>query len=354
MTPIFLNARYESRPVTGVERYAHEMARRLGDELIPIRPRRPLTGMRAHFWEQCILPGLIPPRRLLWSPANTGPLMVRNQVVTIHDLAPLEHPQWFTPAFARGYGWLWPRLAQRVCHIVTDSEFSRRRIMSLLDVPASKVSVVLVGVDAEQFRPRPAAEVEAVRARYALPEEYALFVGSVQPRKNLGGLLAAWGQANLPGAVLVVAGEAGAAFAVSEVQKPANEFATTRFLGRVPDADLPALYSGARLFVMPSLYEGGGLTVLEALACGCPVIAAGNTALPEYAGDLGSILIDPGDTGALAGAIKNVWGDEDLREAVRLRGPEHARSFSWEKSAEAMREILIAKGTKEAQSTERF
>lgn len=331
---IFINTRYTSRPITGVERYAGELARRLGDDLIPLEPRRPLDGWRAHVWEQCVLPQRVPARGLLWSPANTGPLLARNQVLTLHDLAPLDHPAWYAPAFRLWYLLLLPRLAQRVRHIITGSAFSRGRIMARLGLPEERVSIVPYGVGAA-FQPRGAAETMALRARYGLPEAFALFVGSVQPRKNLGGLLGAL--AGLPGVPLVVAGGAGGQFA------PTGRLGQREgvvWLGRFPDTDLPALYSAARLFVMPSLYEGGGLTVLEAMACGCPVIAAANTALPEYAGDCG-MLADPRDAESLRKAIQTLWADGELRADLRCRGLARAAGFTWERAAQGVRQILV-------------
>jgi glycosyltransferase involved in cell wall biosynthesis len=112
------------------------------------------------------------------------------------------------------------------------------------------------------------------------------------------------------------------------------------WLGRFPDADLPALYSAARLFVMPSLYEGGGLTMLEAMACGCPVIAAANTALPEYTADCG-MLADPRDAESLRKAIQTLWADGELRADLRRRGLARAAGFTWERAAQGVRQILV-------------
>lgn len=333
---IAVNARFRDRPITGVERYAAEITVRLPDEVVELRPSFRLPGWVGHAWEQTILPRLAS-GRVLWSPANTGPVMHPAQVLTIHDVGPLDHPEWYRPAFAVWYRILWLQLVRGAAHLLTVSEFSRARLLELLQLSPEKVSVVPVGVNEAVFYRRSMDEVRALRRRHALPEVYALYLGTLQPRKNLPGLLAAWQQveAKLPGVGLVVAGESGTVFSQDQIIGRS----AVRFLGRLPDADLPALYSGAAVFVQPSFYEGAGLTLLEAMACGCHIAAAGNTALPEYA-DTGTLLFDPHDVRGIRDALLEVVLNRFSATEWNEAGIKRAREFTWARSAAAVYEIL--------------
>src|SRR5579862_2313675 len=141
MTPIALNARFYSHRPTGMQRYALELTRRFAGCVDPVRPARPLRGPSGHLWEQFYLPSAVH-GRLLWSPNNTGPLAVAKQVCTIHDLIPLDHPEWFSRHFSRWYAWLLPRLAQRVRRIVAISDFTKRRAVELLGIAPEKIVVI--------------------------------------------------------------------------------------------------------------------------------------------------------------------------------------------------------------------
>ncbi|MDQ4078327.1 MAG: glycosyltransferase family 4 protein, partial [Chloroflexota bacterium] len=176
---------------------------------------------------------------------------------------------------------------------------------------------------------------EQIRQKYNLPAIYALFVGTIEPRKNLVSLLKAFRitRERHPNLKLVLAGKKGWLYeeVFQTLHKLGLESEVIR-LGFVPDEDLPALYSAARYFVYPSLYEGFGLPVLEALACGTPVICSDRSSLPEVAGDA-AILVAPDEIGALVQAMERVLIDSTLRQAMRERGIEQARRFSWERAA---------------------
>ena len=340
MSAVVLNARFAWQRTTGMQRYAWELARRFGDRLQPARPGRPLRGMSGHLWEQFCLPPAVG-RRLLWSPNNTGPLAIARQVCTIHDLIPLDRPEWFAPRFASWYGWLLPRLARRVRHIIAVSEFTRSRILERFGIDPSRVTVIPNGVDG-RFAPRPALEVERVRADLGLPTaRYVLSVGSLEPRKNVNRLLEAWARAvpRLPEDLyLVVSGAKGVARVFSSVslgRLPPRVLLT----GYVPDEHLPALYSGATIFVYPSLYEGFGLPPLEAMACGTPVITSNTTSLPEVVGDA-ALLVDPLDVEATARAIERLAGDEAERARLRRLGLERIARFNWDDVAARTWEVL--------------
>jgi glycosyltransferase involved in cell wall biosynthesis len=336
-----VNGRYTRRRTTGVERYAHAIVSRLGAGRV-IVPDGAARGLAGHLWEQAVLPGRVG-YGALFSPCNTGPLAVRRQVVTIHDLAALERPEGFAPSYARWYRWLLPRLARRAAAVVTVSEHSRGRLAEVCGLDAATIRVVPNAADA-RFAPQPPEAVARLRARRGLPADYVLVVGSLEPRKNLGRLLAAWERLapRYPGLALVVAGAGdGTVFrGVGRRGAPA-----VRWLGHVGDDELPALYSGARCFVYPSLYEGFGLPVLEAMACGAPVVCADATSLPEVAGDA-ALLVDAREPEAIDAGLARVLDDAELAASLRARGVARAAGFSWDRSAAAIRAILaeVAEG----------
>jgi glycosyltransferase involved in cell wall biosynthesis len=340
--PIYVNERYAGREVTGVERYAHEIIRRLGNRVRPLTPGRPLLGAGGHVWEQVVLPLMVSSQALLWSPANTGPLWVRNQVVTIHDVSVIEHPEWFNRRFAAWYSRLLPRLADRARRIITPSEFSRQRIMSKLHVPSRKIAIIPGGVDRTIFFPQPEPACKAIAAKYGLPARYILCVGTVSPRKNLNRLLTAWqGSAKrYPEYGLVIVGARQPIFRGTRASRSAPQ---VQWLGYVDDQDLPALYSAAELFVMPSLYEGFGLPVLEAMACGTPVIAARAGALPEL-GREAALLFDPENSRELAESVSRLIEDAGLRASLSEAGRERASHFSWEETTEEVWRVLESAG----------
>ena len=257
MAGVAVNARFLGRPITGVERYALEITRRLGDRVRLFHPRTALGGFRGHVWEQLRLPQLVN-GDVLWSPANTGPLAVLHQVVTVHDVSPLEHSEWFEPTFATWYRYLLPRLARRVSRVITVSRFSKSRIVHLLGVQDDRVVVIPSGVDTG-LRPQPQSEIDAVRRKHGLTDPYILTLSSLEPRKNLGRLLGAWRRASpaLGGVSLVMAGDFRPTLRAPRFDPLPPR---VRLIGAVDDRDLPALYSGALGFIVPSLYEGFGFT----------------------------------------------------------------------------------------------
>jgi glycosyltransferase involved in cell wall biosynthesis len=341
---ILVNVRALAHRFTGVERYTHELTRRMKGKIITLSPRLRLNGGIGHVWEQVELPRRVGSKDVLWSPANSGPLSVTNQVVTIHDLSPLEHPGWFRPAFAAWYGFLIPRLAKRARLILTHSEFSKSRIVDRLRIPEEKIFVVQPGVDTEKFHPR-AGQAAGIQARYpALPNRYILFVGSLEPRKNLQRLVKAWqlfqssrgmDQAEVE---LILAGSPGKSFRFIDTERWSEG---VRLLGYVGDIHLPALYSGALAFIQPSLYEGFGLPVLEAMACGIPVLASKDTALAEAAGEA-ALLFDPLSVEEIASALQEVIENDKLRQNLCTKGLERVQELSWERAAGKVLEVIHA------------
>ena len=334
---IIVHGKYHHQRMTGVERYAWEITQRFGNRIYLQSPMKFPIFIRGPFWEQFILPFSVGSSDLLWSSANTGPLAVNNQVVTIHDLSTLDHPEWFSHRFSTWYRFLLPKLAQRVRKIITDSQFSKSRIVDLLEIPEERVIVIKGGVG-ESFYPIPKERTKIILSKFGINEAYFLYVGSLEPRKNLSRLLRAWERVviDFQDLELVVAGESSYPFREVDLGERNQR---VRFLGRVVDADLPALYSGALAFVYPSLYEGFGLPPLEAMACGVPVVTSNITSLPEVVGDAG-LLFNPYNVGEIAATINEIISNENLRQELRQRGVERASKFSWETTAQRVWEVL--------------
>jgi glycosyltransferase involved in cell wall biosynthesis len=335
---IVFNGRFRSSRVTGVQRYANEVVRQLAEKIRALAPRVPLNAISGQLWEQFLLPVRVG-SRLLWSPANTGPLSVTHQVVSILDTSSLDHPEWFSRRFAAWYGWLLPRLAQRVRRVITISEFSRRRIVEHAGIDLARVVVTHCGVERRFFE---GGKGQDVFSHLEIPPtNYILSVGSSEPRKNLRRLMAAWELVykDLPADVwLLLAGGQGdpAIFADSSLGSLPPR---VRQLGYVPDDSLPGLYSNALAFVYPSLYEGFGLPPLEAMAGGTAVVAGDRGALPEVVGDAG-ILIDPLDPSTIAAALLLVIEDDQLRARLETEGRARAARFTWERTATRTWEVL--------------
>lgn len=295
------------------------------------RPPQALSHGAGQAWEQLVLPAIAARRRapLLLCPANLAPVAARNAVVVIHDAAALRNPAWYSRRYAAWQARILPAVARRAVHIVTVSEFSRAEIAELLGVGRERISVIPGGVG-EAFMPR--ADAEAARHALGLTRPYVLCVASGTARKNLAALVPAARALASDGIDVVVAGGGRPQFA-AEVGLDA-----LRRLGHVDDALLPGLYAGARAAVVPSLHEGFGLTVLEAMACGTPVVAARSGALPETCGDA-AVLVAP-EPEAIAAAVASVLGDAALRERLAAAGTARAARFSWRRTAAELDALL--------------
>ena len=335
-----VNTRILASHTTGVQRYLIELLARM-PELQQVAPAKALAGMRGHAWEQLRLPGRCH-GELLWSPSNTGPLALRNQVVTIHDVVPLDHPEWLNRRFAAWYRFLIPRLARRVRHVIVDSDFTRQRLIAHSGISQEKISVIHCGVEA-RFQPQSPHSIAAARTALQLPPvRYVLAVGSLEPRKNLGRLLLAWAQLlpQLPPDLwLVLAGAKGKSLVFADVPELKRLPERVHLSGYVPDELLPALYAGAEVFVYPSVYEGFGLPPLEAMACGTPVIVGNRASLPEVVGDAG-LSVDPYRFEAIAQGLMQLLGDAEQRARLRQAGRDQAARFEWGRAASQTLQVL--------------
>jgi len=279
---------------------------------------------------------------LVHSPYYLKPYLLRlPSVVTLFDVIPLVIPNavsWRARWFFRWAVWLAARTSARV---IVPSRATRDDLIAHLRVPREKIVVIPLAADA-RLAPQSAAEIARVREKYALPERFVLYVGINKPHKNLATLLEAWARVECD-AMLVVAGAWDARYAhttadrrpMTDVQSLAvgGHRSAVKFIRDVDDADLAALYVGATVFVMPSLYEGFGLPPLEAMASGAPVICSNASSLPEVVGDA-ALLVNPRDAEDIARAITHVLDDAALRDELRAKSLARAAQFSWERAAE--------------------
>jgi glycosyltransferase involved in cell wall biosynthesis len=266
------------------------------------------------------------------------PLSMVPEVVTIHDILFETHPDLFVDAFSRRSVGLIRRSAQRACRVLTVSDFSRRALLERYRLPEDKVVTIPDAVDHARFHPMAGSadqdRIARVKERYALERPYVLSVGRLEPRKNLVRLIRAFRQARQkldPGLELILVGQRDFRFEAieEEIRKSPDG---VRFLGPVPDEDLPALYNLAHVFAFPSLVEGFGMPVLESMACGTPVVASRRGALPEVGGDAVA-WVEPEDEEAMGAAMTDLLTDTERAARLHHAGLERAKAFSWENAA---------------------
>ena len=373
-----INGLFWNRQATGSGQYTHQLVRGLSKlpegpqcllfrpenserqmdtpqpaenvEQYPLRPPFALTRNLSKVWfEQISFPRGCHGERvdLRHVPYFASPLIGRDKtIVTIHDLIPLILPAYRGSPLVRVYTRLVSAGARRAAAIVTDSECSRQDILRLLRVEPARTHVVYLAAQ-DTFKPvRDDHVLTQVRQKYSLPQEYVLYLGGFDQRKNLGTLFAAYAamEANLgKGAPLVIAG--------TPPQRDSDFFPDPRriaeqhdlqdrvtFVGWVAEEDKPALYSSAVLFVFPSLYEGFGLPVLEAMSCGTAALVSDAASLPEIVGD-GALPFDPHNTEELAEAMSVLLRQKTRRAELAARGLERAQLFSWEKTISQTQQV---------------
>lgn len=350
---------------TGTERYSYELLAALAQldrwqpytlysnglpsALPPLGPNFSLRSLPLpRLWTHARLgPALIRERPgLLFVPAHVIPLLHPPSVVTIHDLGYLTFPE-AHPARRRLELDLTTRWSLRAArHVIAISQATKADLVHHYGAEPERISVIHHGLSPAFRPPADHAQVAAVRAHHGLSEPYFLYVGTIQPRKNLAGLIEAFARAlprldqgeALP--LLALAGREG--WLSTAIRRRADELGIgerVRFLGYLPDQELPALLSAALAFVFPSFYEGFGMPVLEAMACGAPVLTANSTALPEVAGDA-ALLVAPSDRDAIAAGLIRLANEPALRAELRTRGLARAAQFTWERCARATLEVL--------------
>lgn len=369
-------------PLTGIGRYAMELATRLPthsgleevrffsmgrwvDDLNDLLPDTEITSSNAsasstmrrlavylrkslakRTWAvnaySLIVPGLSGIRlrpfedHLFHSPSFFVPDFHGRSIATIHDLSNYRYPELHPTSRRKIFDLEIRRTLDSVSHIITDSESIRSEVIAQFAWPASRITAIPLGVS-QTFAPRPAKDLTAILLRHGLqPQAYSLCVSTLEPRKKVSELIEAYG--GIPGSLrthypLVIVGSLGwLNDTIMERIERGRREGWLRYLGYVPNHDLPALYAGAHAFLYPSVYEGFGLPVLEAMASGTPVLTSCFSCLPEVSAGAG-ILVDPDDHVAFRDAIQALLTDDTWRQQARARGLCNARSKTWDRCA---------------------
>jgi glycosyltransferase involved in cell wall biosynthesis len=282
------------------------------------------------------------PPGVLFIPAHVVPLWHPRTVVTIHDLGYIHEPESHPASQRRMLDWTTRWSCRAATKIIAISEATKSDLVQHYRIKEEKIRVVHHGVS-DSIQRTSDADNFGVRAKYALPARYVLFVGTVQPRKNIARIVAAMKSVEAAGFPhkLVVAGKPG--WLSDRVERDLAETGRPELIqriGYVPDVDVPALYSGADAFCFPSMYEGFGLPILEAMACGTPVVTSTRGSLPEIAGDA-ALLVDPTSVDEIGQALVRVLSDTDLRIRLITAGQVRARQFSWRATAAATLDLLV-------------
>jgi glycosyltransferase involved in cell wall biosynthesis len=350
---ISLNGRFLTQPLTGVQRYAREIAAALdalaakgeapaisllappaaaGFEAYPHLAPRHIGTRGGQPWEQLDLPRAA--EGLLLSLGNTGPLLARHQAVVIHDAGVFDTPESYGWKFRLWYRWMQRGLVMRGARLLSVSEFSAGRIAHHLGVARASIGVTLEG---GEHILREVADA-GVLARHGLrPRRYALVVGTGAAHKNLAALGHARDALSAAGLVLAVAGAKDA----DVFRRGSSTPADVRALGRVTDAQLRALYENALCLLFPSIYEGFGLPPVEAMWCGCPVIAAPAGAVPEVCGEA-ALWFDATRPPSLGEAVARLAAEPDLRARLAELGRARTAIFSWDAAARRLLGCLDA------------
>lgn len=324
-------------------RYTIFHSRKASESLVTRFNRAALWTPAHHRLERLALSVELARFRLdvLHSPDFIPPLHgAKKHVITVHDLTFLHYPQYLTAASSRYYNDQIESAVRQADHILADSEATKHDLKTMLNVPADRITVHMLGVD-ESFRPLPPDVLTHYRQQLELPSDYLLFVGTFEPRKNILGLLEGY-RALLNPPPLVLVGKRGWLFDETMAKIDALELGNKILLREnVSQEALPAVYNMARVLVMPSFYEGFGLTALEAMACGTMPIVSSRSSLPEVVGDVG-LQIDPDDPTTITAALQHALTDDDWREDMQQRGLERAAKFTWERTARTALSVYLA------------
>ena len=340
-TEIVINGRFRAHRITGIQRYAHEIATRIGGTVDILSPESG-RGVKGHIWEQLQLPRACR-GRLLWSPTGSGPISYRRQVVTIHDLFPIENPEWYSRVYSNWYKHLLEHQVAQAVHLIAVSEYTKTRIVERLGCDPERISVIPNGLTTGCQRVEETAMHKA-RTELKIPSSrYVLTLSSLEPRKNLRTILKSWALLHewLPSDIWLVVAGAKADQAVYAENEISPDLPRVHFTGYVPDEHLAGLYSGASLFLFPSLAEGFGIPLLEAMACGVRCIASNAPSLQEVGGDA-VVYVDALDTKGLTEAIAKEFQLGASRHRPYSPAIARAQRFSWDDAAEKTNNVLVA------------
>ncbi len=349
---------------TGTETYAHQLLLAMAKmtsadlrlRLYTHQPPQPANWPQGDFVETRVIP--FPrlwthlrlaaeisrhPPNVLFVPAHVLPLHCPvPAAVTVHDLGYLHYPKAHTPFQRRYLHWTTRRHAHAAQRIIADSQATKDDLIQHYHADAKRIHVVHLGVD-PALKPATQAEIKAVKTKYGISDDYLLYLGTLQPRKNLPRLLEAFQQISRRYPLkLVLAG--GKGWLYNEIFAKTQSLGLDKrvlFPGFIAPKDKAALLSGASVFIFPSLYEGFGLPVLEAMACGAPVLCGNTSSLPEIAGNA-ALTVDPHNVEAIAQGLNSLLSDAALRQSLTAEGFKRVQDFSWEKAAKQVLKILTS------------
>lgn len=351
---IYINGRFLLQEQTGVNRFAYELCLALavrGRDFVLLCPHgeikecydvslfsvRRCGAGQSHIWEQLFLPfsfHCLRGRNILINFTGIGPILVRNKIMTIHDLAFIVNPKWYSSSYTLLYKMLTPISAITSKKILTVSEFSKSEIMRLLSVSEDKIAIVYNAVSSVFHRNTD----EKIKS--PVHDKYILAVSSIDPRKNFITLLKAFTLMDDPNVKLYIVGGQASIYSTSidELFSPVSND-RIKWMGRVSDAKLKEYYSNAVCFVYPSLYEGFGIPPLEAMSCGTPTIVSDIPPIREVCRDA-ALYVNPLDERDVAEKMTLLVSDTALQEKLRCAGYERCKSFDWGKSADVLFDVL--------------
>ncbi len=314
-----------------------------GMPLVSYRPATSSTTLR-FFESQARLPGVVRrsgPSLTHFLAHDDAAYRLRSRyVVTVHDTVSLDVSDLYgivQKTKNRIVGWFGRRNIERAAYCIADSEHTRKDVLRRFRIHPDRVRVVYLAADEHLFVPVSAERIAHVRQRLALPERFILYVGGIDPRKNVSGLvkaLSSFRGTDMDDVPLLMAGNIRSQREFPELEaliRAEGVQERVRMLGFVDDSTLAALYATCSVFAFPSFYEGFGLPVLEAMAAGAPVVTTRRSSIPELGGE-SVVYIDPGSVGDIARGLRAVLSDADLRVALKTAGPQRARLFSWERT----------------------
>jgi glycosyltransferase involved in cell wall biosynthesis len=347
-SPIYVNGRFAAQKFSGVQRFATEITRALpahcGDETVVLLPpnakselplRRHIGRLSGQAWEQIELPAVTRDGFLV-NLGNTAPLFARRQVVVIHDTGVFSTPEAYSWKLRVWYKFLQGWLVRRRVPVVTVSKFSRDEIIRHLDADPKDVTIMSEGTD---HMARIGADAAILQKHGLQTKRFVLVVGNLAAHKNLPALSALAARLAERGVSLVISGSmGGAAFqSVAQIDLPQPAL----YVGRISDGELKALYQSASCFVFPSLYEGFGLPVVEAMATGCPVVASDIPVMRELFEGFVQFC-DPHAPADIAARVLQLLDDQDLRSRLRSVGLDLTKDMTWARAARQLDAVIAA------------
>lgn len=346
---IYINGRFLTQKITGVQRFAYELSKRLSQtrkdivflvpDLSSINPEYSISSMQivevkgggGHYWEQITLPRFLKRNGmpLVISLCNTGPAFYKNQIATSHDITYVRFPNGFPKKFRYFYRLITPLIIKNAKSILTVSNFSKEEISTYYGCDKNKIHVIYNAVN-EDFK--------NINCDSVGEERYFLAVSSVNYHKNIHGLVQAFMESKLDAKLNIIGGTTKIFNDVNiKVDDP-----RINFLGRVDDKTLIQLYQNAQAFIFPSFYEGFGIPPLEAQSCGCPVLSSDRASMKEVLAS-SAIYFDPENKSEIIDAMNSICSDSDLRKNLIQMGLDNVGRFSWQDSANKLNLLIEQK-----------